>query len=170
MYQTVRQLAFGRCPVTRLLRYKNELVENTCSALAQAPEFLKPFREAVRLAGQTGRLPALIHVDFDAAAGGIYRWEAVKELLKREIGWVDAPETGKGLHTSCSIERCKEWSQFMRFRDMETAMIPFSAIELSVASAAGTVDRDAAIHELKFHSGFTEEVPPEHAQMIDALK
>lgn len=170
LYQTVRQLAFGRSPVTRLLRYKNELVENTCAALAQAPEFLAPFRAAVRRAGRTGRLPSLVHIDFDAAAGGVYRWEAVRELLKREMGWVDAPETGKGLHTSCSIERCKEWSQFMRFRAMETTMIPFSAIELSVASAAGTVDRDAAIRELRLHSGFQEEMPPEHGQMTGALE
>lgn len=170
LYQTVRQLAFGRSPVTKLFRYKNELVENTCASLAQAPEFLAPFRAAVRRAGKTGRLPSLVHIDFDAAAGGVYCWDGVKELLTREIGWVDAPEAGKGLHTSCSIERCKEWSQFMRFQAMETAMIPFSAIELSIASAAGSVDRDAAIRELKVHSGFTEDMPEEHKLMTDALE
>lgn len=100
----------------------------------------------------------------------MYCWDGVKELLTREIGWVDAPEAGKGLHTSCSIERCKEWSQFMRFQAMETAMIPFSAIELSIASAAGSVDRDAAIRELKVHSGFTEDMPEEHKLMTDALE
>ncbi|MGM9606401.1 MAG: hypothetical protein ACI3XJ_02740 [Oscillospiraceae bacterium] len=170
LYQTVRQLAFGRSPATRLLRYKNELVENTCASLAQAPEFLAPFRAAVRRAGKTGRLPSLVHIDFDAAAGGVYRWDTVKELLSREMGWMDAPEAGKGLHTSCSIERCKEWSQFTRFRDMETTMIPFSAIEMSLASAAGSVDRDAAIYELNVHSGFTEEKPEEHKLMTDALE
>lgn len=170
LYQTVRQLAFGRSPVTKLFRYRNELVENTCASLAQAPEFLAPFRSAVRRAGKTGRLPSLVHIDFDAAAGGVYRWDAVKELLAREIGWVDAPEADKGLHTSCAIERCKEWSQFTRFREMETAMIPFSAIELSIASAAGSVDRAAAIGELKVHSGFTEAMPEEHKLMTDALK
>ena len=170
LYQTVRQLAFGRSAAAGLLRYRNELVENTCAALAQAPEFLAPFRAAVRRAGWTGRLPSLVHIDFDAAAGGVYRWDAVKELLKREIGWVDAPEAGKGLHTSCSIERCKEWSQFIRLREMETTMIPFSAIEMAIASAAGSVDRAAAIRELKTHSGFREQMPEEHKLMTDALR
>ena len=170
LYQTVRQLAFGRSPVTRLLRYKNELVDNTCAALNAAPEFLEGFQRAVRRAGRTGKLPSLVHIDFDAAGGGVYRWDAVKQLLARELGWVDAPESGKGLHTSCAIERCKEWSQFMRFRDMETTVIPFSAIELSLASAAGSVDRAAAIAELKVHSGFTEEMPEEHALMTAELE
>jgi len=170
LYQTVRQLAFGRSPATKLLGYRNELVENTCASLAAAPEFLAPFRDAVREAGRTGRLPALVHIDFDAAEGGVYRWDAVKELLKREMGWVDAPAEGKGLHTSCSIERCKEWSQFDRFRRMETQMIPFSAIEMSLASAAGSVGREAAIRELEEHSGFTEAPPEEHRAMTDALK
>ena len=169
LYQTVRQLAFGRSPVTKLFRYKNELVENTCASLAQAPEFLAPFQAAVRRAGRTGRLPSLVHIDFDDAGGGVYRWDEVKELLARETGWVDAPETGKGLHTSCAIERCKEWSQFMRFRELETAMIPFSAIEMAIASAAGSVDREAAIAELKAHSGFTEAMPEEHKLMTNAL-
>lgn len=169
LYQTVRQLAFGQSPVTRLVRYKNELVENTCKSLAAAPEFLAPFREAVRKAGRTGRLPGLVHVDFDANGGSVYRWEAVKELLGREIGWVDAPEEDKGLHTSCSIEQCKEWSQFQRFWDMETQMIPFSAIEMSLASAAGSVDREKAIRELKTCSGFTRDMPRSHGAMTAFL-
>ena len=111
-----------------------------------------------------------MHIDFDAAGGGVYRWDAVKQLLARELGWVDAPESGKGLHTSCAIERCKEWSQFMRFRDMETTVAPFSFIFLSLASAAGSVDRAAAIAELKIHSGFTEEMPEEHALMTAELE
>lgn len=171
LYMTVRQLAFGRSPVTRLLKYRNELVENTCASLAQAPDFLAPFQSAVRAAGRSARLPRLVHIDFDAASDtGVYDWAGVKDLLKREIGWVDAPESGKGLHTSCQIERCKEWSQFSRFRDMETQVIPFSAIELSLASAAGSVGREQAIEELKKHSGFTEEPPKETDIMTAALR
>lgn len=168
LYMTVKQLAFGRSPATKLLRYRNELVEHTCAALAEAPDFLAPFREAVRRAGASARLPALVHIDFDSASErGVYDWADVKALLKREIGWVDAPDTGKGLHTSCSIERCKEWSQHRRFRDMESHVIPFSAIELSLASAAGSISREQAIAELKQWSGFTEE-PPQEMEIMNA--
>ena len=165
LYLTVRQLAFGPHPLLKLIRYRNELVEHTCEGLAQAPALMAPFRGAVRRAGRTGRLPALVHVDLDAAAGGVYRWEAVKEVLQREIGWVDAPQEGKGLHTSCAIERCKEWSQFTRFRAMESGVIPFSALELALASGEGALTRAQAMGELARHTGFTPDPPPETARM-----
>lgn len=171
LYMTVKQLAFGQSPVTRLLKYKNELVENTCAALAEAFDFLAPFQTAVKRAGRTARLPGLIHIDFDdASERGVYDWNGVKSLLSREIGWVDAPSSGKGLHTSCKIERCKEWTQFTRFRDMKTHVIPFSAIELSLASAGGSISREQAINELKQFSGFTEAEPEEMKMMTAALK
>lgn len=43
---TVRQLAFGGESSGKKRIYHNELVENTASALAQAPDFLAPFRQA----------------------------------------------------------------------------------------------------------------------------
>ena len=168
LYLTVRQLAFGPHPLLKLIRYKNELVEHTCEGLSQAPALMAPFRRAVRRAGRTGRLPALVHVDLDAAAGGVYRWEDVKGTLKREMGWVDAPQEGKGLHTSCAIERCKEWSQFTRFRAMESGVIPFSAIELSLASAGGALTREQAVRELECHTGFAPSPPPETA-LVEAF-
>ena len=169
-YMAVRQLAFGRSAVTGLLKYKNQLVENTCTSLGEAPEFLAPFRAAVKSAWRKAALPALVHIDFNDAAGGVYDWSAVKALLSREIGWVDAPAEGKGLHTSCKIERCKEWSQFTRFLNMESTMIPFSAIELSLASAAGSVSREQAKNELQLHTGFTTEEPPENRLVMDFLE
>lgn len=169
-YMTVRQLAFGRSPLTRLLKYKNQLVENTCASLAAAPAFLAPFRASVKKAWRSGALPGLVHIDLDDAAGGVYHWDAVKELLKKEIGWVDASAEGKGLHTSCNIERCKEWSQFIRFRDMDSDMIPFSAIELSLASACGAVSRAQAMEELRLHTGFSTEEPPENQLVRDFIQ
>ena len=171
LYMTVRQHAFRGESSGKKRNYHNELVENTASALAQAPDFLAPFRQAVREAARSARLPALIHIDFDdISEGGVYDWAGVKELLSREIGWVDATDSGKGLHTSCKIERCKEWSQLFRFRNMETCMLPFSAIELSLASAAGSVSRDRAIEELKRYSGFSSDLPPEWSIMLAELE
>ena len=79
---------------------------------------------------------------------------------------VDAPVEGKGLHTSCSIERCKEYSQMVNFREMKSGVIPFSAVEMALASACGTVSREEAVRELKEHSGFTPDPPAEWADMV----
>ena len=130
----------------------------------------KQHKAAVRQAGRSGKLPALVHVDLDDAAGGLYDWAGVKTLLAKEIGWVDAPAKDKGLETSCAIETCKEWSQFSRFRDMETAILPFSAVELALASGSGSVDRETALSELKQHSGFTREPPAQWEVMLEVLR
>ena len=170
LFFTVRQLAFGPAGIVKAIGWRNELVENTAASLAMAPDFLAPFQTAVRQAERSGTLPGLVHVDLDDAAGGRYDWADVKELLSKEIGWVDAPAKDKGLHTSCSIEKCKEWSQFSRFRDMESTILPFSAVELALASGSGSVDRETAISELKHHSGFTGKPPAEWEVMVEALR
>lgn len=144
----------------------NEMMENIAAALAQAPALMAPFRVTVERAKRKGGLPNLVHLDLDAVAGGVYRWSEIKEILTREIGWVDAPVEGKGLHTSCSIERCKEYSQMVNFREMKSGVIPFSAVEMALASACGTVSREEAVRELKEHSGFTPEPPAEWADMV----
>ena len=144
----------------------NEMMDNIAAALAQAPALLASFRETVERAGRQGGLPRLVHLDLDKAAGGLYRWDEIKAVLTREIGWVDAPVEGKGLHTSCAIERCKEYAQMIQFRDMKSQVIPFSAVELSLASASGTVGREEAVRELKEHSGFTPAPPAEWADML----
>ena len=166
LYLLVKQLAFGRGPVARIFGWRNELVDHTCQGLAQAPKWMAPFRDAVRQAGRDARLPALVHLDLDAAAGGVYQWQAVKEKLASHLGWVDAPDTGKGLHTSCMLERCKAWSQWTRFRAMESQTIPFSAVELSLAVSGGALTREQALYELE-HSGFTAEPPEEEALIAD---
>ena len=169
VYMTVRGLAFGRPEILKRLGYKNALVDNTAAALNEAPELMEPFRAQIRRAGKSGSLPALVHLDLNRLAGGIYRWDNVKEILKKEIGWEEPLESAKGLHTSCQIERCKEYSQLSRFRRMESDMIPFSALELPLAVCGGSIGREAAIRELCAHTGFLNEEPLESEIMRAAF-
>lgn len=149
MLMTVRQLAYGRHPLLRLSGYQNELIDNVCRAVAEAPELLAPLKEAIRESERCGTVPALVHFGF-GGSGNVenYRWDRIKELLREELGWVDIPQSGKGLHTSCEIERCKEYAQFIRFRNMESRIPPFSAVELAVAVGRGSVSREEAVREL----------------------
>lgn len=170
MYMVVRNLAFPQNRILTWFGYRNALVDSTRTAL-QAGAFTAPFREAVKCAGRTGRMPALVHIDFDAISpGGVYHWDKVKQLLQDELGWVDAPTTGKGLHTSCQIERCKEYTQWTAFQDMRSPMIPFSAIELSLAVSAGSVSRKQALYELQHHTGFQNTPPQEMDIMLKVLR
>ena len=167
MYMTVKNLAFGMSPLIKYTKYRNPIVENTITALKEAPNFMMPFQEAVKKSARSAAMPALIHMDFnEISKENVYNWQEVKQTLAKEIGWVDSPEENKGLHTSCKIERCKEFSQFQLFQAMKSPVIPFSAMELPLAVIGGNISREKAIEELKLHSGFAEVPPPESEIMI----
>lgn len=156
----MRAIAKGDPWVKRLAGYVNPLQDVVLGAMKAIPGLMAPFRRAVCRSARTGRIPAMVHVDMNAAAGG-YDWTRIKALLSEKIGWVGPASLEKGLHTSCRIEKCKEYTQFIRFRDMKSTVIPFSAIELALASREGNVAREEAMKELKNHLGFTLERVPE---------
>ena len=79
-------------------------------------------------------------------------------------------DTGKALHTSCSIEKCKEYSQFVRFYHCRSRMIPFSALEISLAGRGRNLSREEAVYEMENLLGFSLEEVPECAIMKDYLE
>ena len=157
---TMRGLAGGNRFV-RLSRYRNELVDHVVEAIRTVPEFLPPLRRAIRRSSVSGRVPAFVHMDFDELCGGVYDWNLVKDTLIRECGWVAPADEDKALHTSCRIERCKDHTQFLRFYNCQSHTIPFSAIEIALASRTCGRKRDEAKRELETSLGFTLEDIPE---------
>lgn len=157
---TMKQLTGRRSRLQHWAGYGNELVDNVVAALQEAPELLEPLRDSIRQSSRTGQIPAFVHLDLDAISGGVYDWRAVKDLLVRDCGWVAPPDRDKSLHTSCQLETCKEHSQFLRFYQCRSTMIPFSALELALASRGRSLSRKNAIRELERSLGFSlTEVP-----------
>ncbi len=167
---TMSQLAFGTKKIVKLSGYENELVENVTQAIHTVPQIIKPLKSAVRHSSRSGNIPAFIQFDFDKICNGKYEWEKVKDIIKTECGWVAPEGNDKALHTSCKIERCKEHTQFKRFYNMQSKMIPFSAIELSIAVRDGNVPRDKALKELETRLGFTLDEPTECTIMKEFFK
>lgn len=153
---TMRQLAYGDHPLKRRL-FPNELLTNVTRALHEVPELLPPLRRAIRASSRTGSIPAFVHLDLDEVCGGVYRWQNVRELIVEKCGWVSPAGNAHGLHTSCTIERCKEHSQFVRFRECRSRVIPFSALELALASRKESLTREEALRELRDVLGFARE-------------
>lgn len=154
--QTMKQLAYGDNIFKKLAGYKNDLVNNVCLAIKEVPSILKPLKRAIRRSSWSGNIPSFIQVDLnDISKDGIYDWKKVKDILKNECGYVDAESAAKGLHTSCKIEKCKEYSQFIRFYNMKSSMIPFSALEISLASRDKNITKEEAIKEMKESLGFS---------------
>ena len=162
---TMKQLAYGDNPLKNLAGYSNQLVFNICEAIKEVPGILQPLKKAIRSSSWSGNIPAFIQVDFDEICGGGYDWNQIKDTIVRECSWVAPNKSDKGLHTSCKIEKCKEYSQFVRFYNMQSTMIPFSALEIAIASRNNNLSREDAVAEIKSSLGFSLTEIPECAIM-----
>ena len=166
----MKQLAYGNSLLTKLGNYKNELLANIIKSIHEVEHLLKPLKRSIRRSSRTGNIPAFIQIDFNDICGGHYDWQQVKEIIINEVGWVGPSEKIKGLHSSCNIEKCKEYSQFQRFYHMRSTIIPFSALEMSLASQKKHISKENAIKELKEAMGFSLKEVPECKIMKDYLK
>lgn len=162
---TMNQLAYGDHPLKNLAGYRNPLVSNVVTAIHTVPELLEPLKAAIEESSKTGNIPAFVHLDLDEISGGSYDWRLVKKEIVRECGWVPPEEEDKALHTSCKIEKCKEYSQFIRFYECRSNMIPFSAVEIALASRNRNLSREEAIAEIENSMGFSLTEVPECAIM-----
>lgn len=167
---TMKQLAYGDNPLKKLAGYSNALVSNVVEAIHKVPSMVKPLKRAIRRLSWSGNIPAFVQVDLNYIGGGRYDWQKIKDVIIAECGWVPPQTTAKGLHTSCDIEKCKEYSQFIRFYNMQSSMIPFSALEIALASRDKALSRENAIAELKSTLGFSLEEIPECALMKEYIE
>ena len=166
---TMRQLA-KPLKIQSLSKYKNDLLTNVCKAIQDVPFLVKPLKRAIRSSSWSGNIPRFMQVDFDYIAKGEYNWQKIKNLIIEECGWVAPEDIDKGLHTSCKIEKCKEYSQFNRFYHMKSTLIPFSAIEMAIASQSKCLSKEDAIKEIKNSLGFTLDEIPECMIMKEYFK
>lgn len=162
---TMKQLAYGDNWVKKHSGYDSELVSNIVAAIQSVPEFSPPLKGAIRRSDRTGRVPAFVHLDLDKIAGGTYDWNKVKDILVAECGWTPPQDDKKALHTSCAIERCKDHTQFIRFYHCRSKMLPFSALEMALASGRTGRTRQEMLYEMEHLLGFSLEEPGECALM-----
>ena len=159
---TMKQLAKGQSKLVETFnRYQNDLLTNVCKCIKDIPLLTKPLKRAIRFSSWSGNIPRFMQVDFDIIAGGEYNWTKIKNLIVEECGWIAPEDSDKGLHTSCKIEKCKEYSQYNRFYYMKSTMIPFSAIEMAIASQNKCLTKEEAIKEITNSLGFSLEELPE---------
>ena len=167
---TMKQLAYGDHPVKKLSGYESELVSNIVEAIQSVPELLPPFKRSIRHSSRTGSIPAFVHFDLDKITGGVYDWNKVKSLLVEECGWIPPEDENKALHTSCKIEKCKDHTQFMRFYHCKSKMIPFSALEFSLASKKCGRSKEEMLYEMEHLLGFSLDEISECAIMQQFLE
>lgn len=166
----MKQLAKGDNLIKKLSGYSDELVSNIVTAINEVPQLLKPLKRSIRQSSRTGNIPAFVHLDFDEISGGSYNWRKIKDTIVNKCGWVAPKDDGKGLHTSCKIEKCKEHSQFVRFYNCRSRMIPFSAVEISLASRNRNLSREETISDIENSLGFSLDEIPETEIMCNFFR
>lgn len=157
----LKQLTRKNSLLQKALGYNNEAVEHIHASFSAVPEILKPLKKALARSNRTGNIPTLVNIDMNSISPNqSYAWKDIKELLRKELDWQGTGKQDKGLHTSCIVEDGKDYSQFIRFRNMESMLIPFSPVELSAAVRAGNITRKQALAEQQTLAGFSLEPPP----------
>jgi hypothetical protein len=76
-------------------------------------------------------------------------WRAATELMQQEMDWNMPPGQKGMLHTSCRIEKVKDYCQFLRFRNMRTTSFPQSIVEVSAGVHFGLLSREEALREVE---------------------
>lgn len=152
---TMRQLAYGDAWFKKHSRYNQPLTQHIVSALQTLPHLLEPFKKAIDSSSKTGKIPRFVQLDF-AKITGEYNWKTIKETIQKECGWI-SPLQQQQLHTSCVLESCKTNTQFMQFYQMQSTLIPFSALEIALANAQGLISKQEALHEIE-QAGFSLEL------------
>lgn len=164
--KVMRQLCVKPNIFAKIAGYENAEIINVCKALDKLPQLKSSLKRQINYSDRHGKIASLVQINFDDIfEGGVYDWRSAKEIIAKELNWVDVSEKDKGLHTSCKVECAKDYSQYIRFRNMQSTTIPFSAVELAIASSKLTLSRDEAIAEIKAVSGLGLCRPQEHCLM-----
>jgi len=167
---TMKQLAYGDSFIKKLSGYESKLITNIVEAIHTVPQLLNPLKRSIRRSSWSGNVPAFIHLDLDKICGGKYDWNKVKNILVNECGWIAPEDNNKALHTSCRIEKCKDHTQFLRFYHCKSKMIPFSALEFSLASKNCGRTKEESLYEMENLLGFSIDEIPECAIMREFLE
>ena len=164
MLLLVKQLAYGDHFVKKIAGFRNQLISNVCESMDFIPNLKNTLKTAIKRSDRRAAMPSLIHIDMnEISENGVYDHEKIKGFLISECGYVAPERKTKSMHSSCSLEAAKDYSQFVSFYNMESQMIPFSALELIIASSKKNINREIALAELKF--SFVLERPEVHVEM-----
>jgi len=100
-------------------------------------------------------IPILRRLTSNEAYGS---WAKAVELMKQEMDWQMPPGQKGLLHTSCRIEKVKDYCQFKRFQSAGSTFLPQAIVELGAGVYFGLLSREDALVELQ-ESGYYREPP-----------
>ncbi|MBN1345573.1 MAG: hypothetical protein JXQ73_22965 [Phycisphaerae bacterium] len=140
------ELRTGDCHGAKPLRWAQELANYHASIKRQLNPLYGDLMAVIDLAKKDPAvsIPLIKRLDTTAAYGN---WQDAVQIVRRELDWQMPPDQEGLLHTSCAIEHVKDYTQYMRFRNMRTTFFPQSITELSASVYFGLTSRDEALRQ-----------------------
>jgi len=84
------------------------------------------------------------------------KWIDIVNIIKEELDWASPTDQNSLLHTSCKIEKLKDYCQYRLYKNMKSSNIPESIKEISAAVYLGYITREEGINEINNTGYFTE--------------
>lgn len=84
------------------------------------------------------------------------KWIDIINIIKKELDWTAPAGQDSFLHTSCKIEKLKDYCQYKLYKNMKSSAIPESIKEISAAVYLGYITREEGLNEINNTGYFTE--------------
>lgn len=84
------------------------------------------------------------------------KWIDIVKIIETELDWKMPTGQEALLHTSCKIEKVKDYCQYKLYKNMRTSIVPQSVKEISAAVYLGYITREQGLKELN-ESGYFKE-------------
>lgn len=145
--QFLRSMANTSPAATNPFGLGSEFIRYMASVRRILDPIFKPLDEILARAEKNPDLP-IPHLRRLETNVSYESWGQIVDLIRKEMDWHMPPGQKGLLHTSCRIEKVKDWCQFKRFQAMRSTSLPQSVVELSAAVYFGLVSREDGLAEL----------------------
>ena len=105
------------------------------------------------ICNETNKIPIIKHL---ANTDFYDKWSDIVSVIKQELDWKSPLNQNSFLHTSCKIEKLKDYCQYKLYKSMNLSAVPESIKEISAAVYLGYITREEGIIEINNTGYFVE--------------
>ena len=97
------------------------------------------------ICNENNKIPIIKHL---ANTDYYKRWIDIVNIIKEELDWIAPIGQNSLLHTSCKIEKLKDYCQYKLYKNMKSSTVPESIKEISAAVYLGYITREEGLNEI----------------------
>ena len=121
--------------------------ENKISFISEADKIIN------YICDENNKIPIIKHL---ANTDYYKKWSDIINIIKEDLDWEAPKNQNTLLHTSCKIEKLKDYCQYKLYKDIKSSAVPESIKEISAAIYLGFITREEGINEINNTGYFNE--------------